>query len=112
MVARKKDTGTSLRIVSSCVTHACNALMIYQQIACRNCPLCGTSFVGPRGGPSPYETVLSSPRAYQLLLKFNMALVEDRKAAQNQLVSLTAVFWMSRNASPRETNNQPDPLPL
>ena len=33
MAARKKNTGTSLRIVSSCVTHACNALMtVYQQM--------------------------------------------------------------------------------
>ena len=39
-----------------------------------------------------------------------MASVEDRKAAHNQLVSLTAVFWMSRNAPPREPKNQPDPL--
>ena len=64
----KKNTGTSLRIVSSCVTHACNALMaVYQQIACRHCPLCGTSFIGPWGGASPYETELSLPRAYQML---------------------------------------------
>ena len=56
-----------LRIVSSYVTHACNALMVYQQFHVGIALFVELSFVGPRGGASPYETVLSSPRAYQLL---------------------------------------------
>ena len=43
LIMKRGRSGTSLRILSSCVTHVCNALMVYRQIVCRRYPLCGSN---------------------------------------------------------------------